>query len=56
MSGKELRAGILEVLFLRGLGMDDSGRLPAKHESGLDLQNLKGISLFDVYFTNKYIQ
>ena len=54
VSGKELRAAILEVLFVKELRTDDCGQNEAKRGDGLDVRNLKGLSFWDVYFTSKY--
>ena len=53
--GKGLQAGILELLFLKGLRGEDCGQKRAKRGVGLDLRKGKELSLVGVYFTSKYI-
>ena len=51
---KELRAGFLEVLFLKGLWAGDFGQNRANRGSGLDLRNLKQLAFISMDFTTEY--
>jgi len=55
LHGKGLRAGNLELLFLKGLRADDCGQKRAKRGVALDLRKGKELAYCDVYFTSKYI-
>jgi hypothetical protein len=54
VSGKELRAGIAEVLVIKGLQEDDFGQKSAKCGSALEVVKGKELIFSKVYFMSEY--